>query len=70
MQKIVLSERAVRQVQIPVGVWHISVNLGADDAFLVNFPTEVYHHDNPDRRLLAWDDPAVPVDIRAHLPLF
>jgi dTDP-4-dehydrorhamnose 3,5-epimerase len=70
VQKLVLSERAVRQVIIPTGVWHISVNLGTDEAHLVNFPTEVYHHSAPDRRLLAWDDPAVPVDIRAHLPAF
>lgn len=70
VQKVVLSERAVRQVIIPTGVWHISVNLRAEEAHLVNFPTEVYQHGAPDRRLMAWDDPAVPSDIRAHLPIF
>jgi len=70
VQKVVLSDRAVRQVLIPVGVWHISINIGAVEAHLVNFPTEVYHHGSPDRRLLAWDDPAVPISLRAHLPVF
>jgi dTDP-4-dehydrorhamnose 3,5-epimerase len=70
VQKIVLSDRAVRQVIIPVGVWHLSLNLGPDDARLINFPTEVYHHDAPDRLLLAWDSPEVPIDLAALLPRF
>lgn len=70
VQKVVLSDAAVRQVTIPLGVWHLSVNLRSTDAHLINFPTEVYHHGDPDRRLLAWDDAAVPADIRAHLPVF
>jgi len=70
VQRIVLSARAARQVVIPVGVWHLSLNLGSVEAHLINFPTEVYHHDAPDRRLLAWDDPAAPVDLRALLPVF
>jgi dTDP-4-dehydrorhamnose 3,5-epimerase len=70
VQKVVMSDRGTRQVTIPIGVWHLSVNLGETEARLINFPTEVYHHDSPDRLLLGWDDPAVPVDIRAHLPRF
>jgi dTDP-4-dehydrorhamnose 3,5-epimerase len=70
VQKVVMSDRGARQVTIPVGVWHLSVNLGDEEARLVNFPTEVYHHSAPDRLLLDWDDPAVPVDVRAHLPRF
>jgi dTDP-4-dehydrorhamnose 3,5-epimerase len=70
VQKVVMSDRGTRQVTIPVGVWHLSVNLGDEEARLVNFPTEVYHHSAPDRLLLDWDDPAVPVDVRAHLPRF
>jgi dTDP-4-dehydrorhamnose 3,5-epimerase len=70
VQKVVLSDRAVRQVVIPVGVWHLSLNLGADEARLINFPTDVYHHDAPDRLLLAWDSPEVPIDLAALLPKF
>jgi len=68
--KLVLSDSGVRQVTMPPFVWHLSVNVGDVDAHLVNFPTEVYHHDAPDRRLLPWDSPEIPVDVRAHLPVF
>jgi dTDP-4-dehydrorhamnose 3,5-epimerase len=70
VQKLVLSDRAVRQVIIPKSVWHLSVNVGTDEARLVNFPTEVYHHDAPDRLLLPWDSPEIPVSIADHLPRF
>ena len=70
VQKIVMSDRGVRQVIIPVGVWHISINLGGEEARLVNLPTEVYHHEAPDRLLLAWDDPQVPIDLHKLLPKF
>ena len=69
-QKIVLSDRGVRQVIIPRNVWHLSVNVGHEEARLINFPTEVYHHQAPDRLLLAWDSATIPVDIAAHLPKF
>lgn len=68
--KLVLSDRGVRQVIIPPFVWHLSVNVGSVDAHLINFPTEVYHHESPDRLLLSWDTPDIPVDVRAHLPRF
>lgn len=68
--KLVLSDRGVRQVTMPPFVWHLSVNVGDVDAHLVNFPTEVYHHESPDRQLLPWDSPEIPVDVRAHLPVF
>lgn len=70
VQRVVLSERALRQVSIPVGVWHLNLNLGDTEAFVINFPTQVYHHGSPDRRLLDWDDPVVPIDLRAMLPDF
>lgn len=70
VQKLVLGDRGVRQVIIPTGVWHLSINLGDVEAYLVNFPTDVYHHEAPDRILLAWDSPDAPVSVRAHLPSF
>lgn len=69
-QKIVLSDRGVRQVIIPSFVWHLTVNLGLDEARLINFPTMVYHHEAPDRILLPWDSDSIPVDVSAHLPKF
>ena len=70
VQRVVMPDRAVRQVIIPTGVWHISVNLGDEEARLINFPTDVYHHEAPDRRLLAWDHPDVPIRIADYLPKF
>jgi len=70
VQKVVLSDRAVRQVIIPPYVWHLSVNLGDGEARLVNFPTQVYHHEAPDRLLLPWDSPEIPISVAQHLPRF
>lgn len=70
VQKVVMSDRGTRQVIIPRHVWHISVNLTSEEARLVNFPTEVYHHEAPDRLLLPWDTTEIPVRVADHLPLF
>lgn len=68
-QKVVLSEQGVRNLTIPVGVWHLSVNLGPSEAHLINHPTEVYHHDQPDRLLLPWNTPEIPIDVGAFFPI-
>lgn len=68
VNKVHLSGEALRQLVIPTGVWHLNINLGSEEAFLVNHPTEVYRHDRPDRLLLPWDSPEIPVDVAAHLP--
>ncbi len=70
VQRVVMSDRGVRQVIIPTGVWHLSVNLGDEEARLINFPTDVYHHDAPDRLLLNWDSPEVPIRVADYLPKF
>jgi len=68
--RVMLSPEGDRQIVIPVGVWHMIINLRDEDAQLLNFPTEPYHHDKPDRILLPWDTDELPVDVRAHLPKF
>ncbi|GAB3254364.1 dTDP-4-dehydrorhamnose 3,5-epimerase family protein [Nocardioides dilutus] len=68
VQRIVLSDRGVRNLTIPTHVWHLNINLGPDEAFLINFPTEAYNHAAPDRLLLPWDTDVIPVDVRALLP--
>lgn len=70
LQRVMLSPRGTRQVQIPVGVWHMIINVGDIEAHVVNLPTEAYHHDKPDRILLPWDSPDIPVDVRSYLPKF
>lgn len=68
-QTLVLSERSARQVFIPAGVWHLSLNVGVDEAILVNLPTSKYNHAAPDRVHIPWDSPLIPVDVRGFLPL-
>ncbi len=69
-QSVVLSPTGSRQIRIPVGVWHLLANIGSDEVHFVNLPTEPYHHEAPDRILLAWDTPELPVDVRGYLPWF
>lgn len=69
-QRVVLSVRGDLMLMIPAGVWHLLAALGPEEARLLNFPTEPYHHDAPDRVLLPWDTDELPVDVRGHLPRF
>jgi dTDP-4-dehydrorhamnose 3,5-epimerase len=69
-QRVVLAPRGDRQVVIPAGVWHLLINLGVEEAHVINFPTHPYHHDAPDRFLLDWDTDELPVDVRSYLPKF
>lgn len=66
--KAMLDPRGIRQVIIPVGVWHLIANLGAVDAELINLPTKPYRRENPDRRGLPWDTDKIPLDVRSLLP--
>ena len=68
VQKVTLSPQGTRQLLIPVGVWHLSINIGESEALLVNHPTQVYHHLNPDRLLLPWDAPEIPIDLKEYFP--
>ena len=67
-QPVVLSERGIRQVWIPRGVWHLHYNPTPHEAHIVNFPTEPYHHEAPDRLTLPWDTDQLPVDVSKYLP--
>lgn len=69
-QSVVLSPSGVRQIRIPVGVWHLLANVGAGETYFVNLPTEPYHHEHPDRIVLPWDTDELPVDVREYLPRF
>jgi dTDP-4-dehydrorhamnose 3,5-epimerase len=68
VQKVPLSPQGTRQILIPRGVWHITLNLSTTETFLINHPTRVYRHEAPDRLLLPWDSPAIPVDLAALFP--
>lgn len=68
VQRIHLSGEGTRQLVIPRGVWHMSINLGEAEAFLVNHPTQTYTHGAPDRLLLPWDTAEIPVDVSEYFP--
>ncbi len=68
VQRVVLTEQGTRQLTIPTGVWHMNVNLGSSEGHLINFPTQPYRHDRPDRMLLPWDTSQIPVDVAGYFP--
>ena len=70
LQRVAMGDRGVRQIKIPVGVWHLIINPGEVEAQFINFPTEVYHHEQPDRILLPWDSTELPVDVKSYLRKF
>lgn len=67
-QTLVLSERSARQVFIPARIWHLSLNVGSEEAILVNLPTAKYHHAAPDRLHIPWDSQLIPLDVRRFFP--
>ena len=69
VQQVVMSEQGIQQLLIPAGVWHLTVNLGESEAFLINHPTQTYIHDAPDRLLLPWNSAEIPIDIARLFPI-
>jgi dTDP-4-dehydrorhamnose 3,5-epimerase len=69
VNKIMLSERNLRDVFIPAGLWHLSLNVGSTDALLINLPTTRYNPEAPDRYHLPFDTGQIPVDVRSYFPL-
>ena len=67
--QVTLSEQRSRQILIPAGVWHADVNVSETEVHVVNFPTQRYHHDNPDRYLLPWDSSEIPFDLASLFPI-
>jgi dTDP-4-dehydrorhamnose 3,5-epimerase len=67
-QRINLSGEGVRQLVIPQGVWHMNINIGESEAYLISHPTTTYSHDAPDRLLLPWDTKEIPVDVSDYFP--
>lgn len=59
--RLVLSELHRKLITIPRGVWHAERNIGARDVRVVNFPTIMYDHSNPDKYRLPLDTDELPV---------
>ncbi len=48
-------------ITVPIGVWHANRNIGDIECVVINFPTTMYAHDNPDKYTLPLDTPEIPV---------
>lgn len=58
--KLYLSEYDRKLVNIPPYVWHAHKNIGLKDSIGINFPTEPYHHENPDKYRVPINDDRIP----------
>lgn len=69
-QKVVIGESSgIRGVLIPQRIWHLSYNVGQEDAILLNLPSTHYDHENPDRYHVDIDSGQIPVDVRSFFPV-
>lgn len=68
IQRVTLSEQGERQLIIPSGVWHLNINVSENESFLINHPTKVYDHQNPDRYLLPVNSKEIPYDAKTLFP--
>lgn len=68
-QQVTMSEQRSRQLLIPAGVWHADLNISDAEIQVVNFPTQVYDHADPDRYLLPWDSPEIPFALESLFPV-
>lgn len=57
---VVLSQYRRRLMNIPEGIWHANRNLGPHDVTVLNFPTKMYDHANPDKYRLPLDTDQIP----------
>ena len=48
IQEFYMGERNQILLKIPAGVYHGFKNVGTEEVFIINFPTEVYRYDDPD----------------------
>ena len=56
-----LGEHNPLLVRVPPGVWHGWKCVSAEEAYIVNAPTEVYKYDEPDQDELPHDTPRDPL---------
>lgn len=68
VQEVSLSPQGIRQLLIPAGVWHLSVNVAPEETVLVNFPSQPYNYEAPDRLTMPWYSDSIPVDVEKYFP--
>jgi len=68
VQEVSLTPQGIRQLLIPAGVWHLSVNVAPEETVIVNFPSQPYNYDAPDRLTMPWYSDSIPVDVEKYFP--
>lgn len=68
VQEVPMTPQGIRQLLIPAGVWHLSVNVAPEETVLVNFPSQPYNYDSPDRLTMPWYASEIPFDVRKYFP--
>ena len=64
INEFTLSDRNPGIVVVPPDLYHGWMNIGVDEAIVVNMPTRTYDYDSPDALDLPWDSP----EARALIP--
>jgi len=62
VNEIFCGERNMKLVVIPPLVYHGFKGIGKKEAYVINMPTELYNHDNPDEFRLPPDTKEIPYD--------
>ena len=60
--EFVIGWQRQRMVIIPKDVYHGFTAVGAEPAYIVNVPTELYNYDEPDEHRLPFDDASIGYD--------
>jgi dTDP-4-dehydrorhamnose 3,5-epimerase len=58
----VIGEHNQQVVRIPGDCWHGFEVVGDERATLVNYPSELYHYEDPDEERLPYDTDEIPLD--------
>jgi len=67
VQEFYLSREGHNQITIPRGIWHAHINPGEVDLVFVNFPSEPFVHNDPDKRTLPLDTDKIPYKFKTGL---
>lgn len=62
LNDFVIGEKNPKIVKVPARVWHGFKAVGGELAGVINVPTELYDHENPDEHRLPPDTDKIPYD--------
>lgn len=60
ISQLYFSETNRSLVTVPPGIYHAVENVGRTDALMINFPSEPYRHEDPDKHTLPLDNDVIP----------